>query len=64
VADLLTGTADISQLDTLLQTANYWEESLEELQHDATNCRARLIYNIAHVSRELLIETKGIVSRK
>ncbi|MEN6588828.1 MAG: hypothetical protein ABFC30_04095, partial [Proteiniphilum sp.] len=64
VTELLTGTADISQLDTLLQTANCWEESLEELEHDTTNRRAGLIYNIAHVSRELLIETKGIVSRK
>jgi len=57
VTELLNGTADISQLDSLLQTANHWEESLEELQHDATNRRAGLIYNIAHVSRELLIET-------
>ena len=64
VTELLTGTADISQMDTLLQTANCWEESLEELEHDTTNRRAGLIYNIAHVSRELLIETKGIVSRK
>ena len=64
VTELLTGTADTSQLDTLLQTANCREESLEELQHDATNRRAGLIYNIAHVSRELLIETKGIVSSK
>jgi YccS/YhfK family integral membrane protein len=64
VTELLTGTADVSQLDTLLQKANCWEESLEELQHDATNRWAGLIYNIAHVSRELLIETKGIISGK
>ncbi|HAR38767.1 MAG TPA: hypothetical protein DCS09_09475 [Porphyromonadaceae bacterium] len=57
VIGLLSGMADKSQLESLIRKANYWEESLEELQKDPINTRAGLIYNIAHVSRELLIET-------
>ncbi len=63
-AELLTGNADQSRLDALLQEASCWEERIEELQNDKTNRRAGLIYNIAHVSRELLIETKGILNSK
>lgn len=63
VTELLNGTADVSRLDTLLHAANCWEESLEKMQHDATNRRAGLIYNIAHVSRELLIEATSIVKQ-
>ncbi|MDD2327910.1 MAG: FUSC family membrane protein [bacterium] len=60
-SDLLTGNADPAELEILLRDANCWEEQIEELQHDKANRRAGLIYNIAHVSRELLIETKSIV---
>lgn len=61
VSELLTGAADHTQLETLLQEANCWEESIEELQKDQANRRAGLIYNIAHVSRKLLVEAKEIV---
>jgi YccS/YhfK family integral membrane protein len=61
VSELLTGAADHMQLETLLQEANCWEESIEELQKDQANRRAGLIYNIAHVSRKLLVEAKEIV---
>jgi hypothetical protein len=47
----------------LLQKANRWEESLEELQQVEVNKRAGLIYNIAHVSRELLVETTSLVQQ-
>lgn len=63
-AELLTGNADQSRLDALLQEASCWEERIEELQNNKANRRAGLIYNIAHVSRELLIETKGILNSK
>ncbi len=60
-SDLLTGNVDQTEMEALLQEANCWEERIEELQQDKANRRAGLIYNIAHVSRELLIETKSIV---
>jgi YccS/YhfK family integral membrane protein len=63
VTELLTGSADKSQLEPLFHTANRWEESLEELQQDNVNRRAGLIYNIAHVSRELLVETTSLVQQ-
>lgn len=63
VTELLTGTADKSQLEPLLQSANCWEDNIEKLQKDETNRRAGLIYNIAHVSRELLVEATSIVKR-
>ncbi len=58
---LRTGNVDQTEMEALLQEANCWEERIEELQQDKANRRAGLIYNIAHVSRELLIETKSIV---
>ncbi len=61
-SELLTGHTDQSELESLLGEAYSWEEQIEELQNDKMNLRAGLIYNIAHVSRELLIETKGIVA--
>lgn len=59
VIELLEGKADKSQLENLVNKAYYWEESLEEMQKDPINARAGLIYNIAHVSRELLVETSA-----
>lgn len=61
VTEMLNGSADESRLETLLQAAICWEESIEKLQSDKANRRVGLIYNIAHVSRELLVETKGMV---
>src|SRR5690606_2885064 len=63
VTELLTGSADKSQLEPLFHTANRWDERLEELQQDNVNRRAGLIYNIAHVSRELLVETTSLVQQ-
>lgn len=61
VVDLLKGDADKSQLDTLVLSTAMWEQDLEKLQMDKENKKAALIYNIAHVSRQLLIESKEIV---
>ena len=61
VLDLLNEKADKTQLDSLIQTALYWEDTLEEMQEDISNTRSGLIYNIAHVSREILVETKELV---
>lgn len=63
VTDLLSGKADINQLDSMIQKANYWEDGIEQLQNDEKNRRAGIIYNITHVSRELLVETKAIVKQ-
>jgi len=50
-------------LDSMIQKANYWEDGIEQLQNDEKNRRAGIIYNITHVSRELLVETKAIVKQ-
>ncbi|MEA4821942.1 MAG: hypothetical protein VB122_06960, partial [Erysipelotrichales bacterium] len=63
VTDLLSGKADINHLDSMIQKANYWEDGIEQLQNDEKNRRAGIIYNITHVSRELLVETKAIVKQ-
>ncbi len=64
VSDLLNNTSDESLLDSLQHPVDCWEECLEELQENPANSRAGLIYNIAHVSRELLTEAKWIAGRK
>lgn len=61
VVDMMKGVEDIPQLETLIQSTALWEEDLEKLQMNEDNKRAALIYNIAHVSRQLLIESKEIV---
>ncbi len=61
VVDMMKGVEDISQLETLILSTAMWEEDLEKLQINEDNKRAALIYNIAHVSRQLLIESKEIV---
>lgn len=63
VTELLTGSADKTQLEPLLEAANCWEDGIEKLQKDETNRRAGLIYNIAHVSRELLVEATSLVKQ-
>ena len=63
VTDLLNGKADINQLDSMIQKANYWEDGVEQLQNDERNHRAGIIYNITHVSRELLVVAKAIVTQ-
>lgn len=61
VSEILTHKADEKQIEAYLQQANHWDEQAEEMMADARNRRVRLIYNIAHASRELLAEAKGIV---
>jgi len=61
VVDILKGQADVSQIEILVQSTTRWEEDLEKLQLNENNKRATLIYNIAHVSRQLLIESKVII---
>lgn len=61
VVDLMKGDADISQLNGLITSTAYWDEELEKMQMKHENKRAALIYNIAHVTRQLLIESKEIV---
>ncbi|MDD4777641.1 MAG: FUSC family membrane protein [Fermentimonas sp.] len=61
VVDMMKGVADVSQLKTLIISTAMWEEELEKLQMNEDNKRAALIYNIAHVSRQLLIESQEIV---
>lgn len=62
VVDLLEGNADDAEFDNLVAMANNWENKSDELQNNPENKRVGLIYNIAHVSRQLLIETKGLVT--
>jgi len=38
-----------------------WEDNLEELHSDTESSRAGLIYNIAHATRELLLEASEMV---
>lgn len=61
VSKLLTNHADETQLQSYFQVANCWDENMDKLQTDAENQRAGLIYNIAHASRQLLIEATEMV---
>lgn len=61
VSEMLTRQADEAQIASYLQKANCWDEQMELMMNDPGNRRVRLIYNIAHVSRELLLEARGII---
>lgn len=61
VSEILTRNVDEEQIEANLQKANCWDEQTDAMMADPGNHRARLIYNIAHVSRELLVEAKGIL---
>lgn len=61
VSEMLTNNADEKQIEDSFRRANCWDEQIDKMMSDAGNRRARLIYNIAHVARELLMETRGIV---
>ena len=63
VTDLLNNRADESRLNLIVEKANCWEDRFDELQEDSSNRRVGLIYNIAHVSRQLLLETKYLSFR-
>ena len=60
VSEILTRNVDEEQIEANLQKANCWDEQTDAMMADPGNHRARLIYNIAHVSRVLLVEAKGI----
>lgn len=61
VSEILTRRTDEAQIASYLQKTNCWDEQMEEMMNDPENKRVRLIYNIAHVSRELLLEARGII---
>lgn len=61
VSEMLTNNADERQIEDSFRKTNCWDEQIDQMMGDTGNRRARLIYNIAHVARELLTEAKGIV---
>lgn len=61
VTELLTSDADESQMEHHLQIADRWEDRMDEMKNDPENSRVGLLYNIAHVSRQLLREASGIM---
>ncbi|MEA4918968.1 FUSC family membrane protein [Proteiniphilum sp.] len=61
VSEILTHKADEGEIKAYFQRAISWDEQMEEMMSDPANRRVRLISNIAHVARELLIEAKGII---
>ena len=61
VTELLTNHADESLMEHHLQVAGCWDERIDEMKNDPENQRVGLIYNIAHVSRQLLREASGIM---
>lgn len=63
VSKSLRSPDDSVEYDHYLTLAYRWEESVAELKNDTENRRIGLIYNIAHVSRELLVEAKTIVKQ-
>src|SRR5690606_23065128 len=56
VGKLLTQGGDRAQWQLYLDMADRWDDSLEQIQNDTESRRAGLIYNIAHATRELLLE--------
>lgn len=64
VSFLLSNNADESELDSIVQSTIDWEDVLEDMHKDVTNSRAGLIYNIAHVSREIILEAKEIAKNQ
>ncbi len=64
VVDLLEGNAGDADFKKLVDKAKKWEEKADELQQNPANKRVGLIYNIAHVSRQFLMETKSLVATK
>lgn len=60
VSESLKSPDDEMEYNNYIELANRWEDSMAEMKNDAGNRRMVLIYNIAHVSREILVEAKGI----
>src|SRR5690606_34583282 len=56
VCGLLTRNARSVSLQEQLLEAQRWEEQLQELEGDSHSSKVRLLYNIAHAARELLVE--------
>lgn len=56
VCGLLSRNASNMNFRYQLVPADHWEAQLEGLQGDSHGSRVRLLYNIAHAARELLLE--------
>ena len=61
VCALLTRNASNVSLQDQIVQAKSWDEQLEELKGDSHSSRVRLLYNIAHAARELLLEASEMV---
>ena len=61
VTELLTNHADESKMEHHLQIADRWDDRMDEMRNEPGNNRVGLLYNIAHVSRQLLREASGIM---
>lgn len=62
VSEMLTQNSDEYRIEKYLQKVNNWDEQADAIMNDIENRKARLLLNIAHVARELLMETKDIVA--
>jgi hypothetical protein len=51
---------DDAAFDQQMTQANEWEGEIARIKLDADNQRYALIHNIARVSRELLVEARGL----
>jgi len=63
VSESLKSPDNETEYSNYLELTNRWEDSMAELKNDTENRKLGLIYNIAHVSRELLVEAKTIVKQ-
>lgn len=61
VGKLLTHKVEGTQGQSYLDMAHRWEDNLGQIQNGTDSKRAGLIYNIAHASRELLLEANEMV---
>jgi len=61
VCKLLTDKEEDTQWQFYLDMTLCWEDNLEELHSDTESSRAGLIYNIAHATRELLLEASEMM---
>lgn len=61
VTELLNNKEDEAKMEHHLKVADRWEERMDEMRNDPQNSRVGLLYNIAHVSRQILREASGIM---
>lgn len=62
VSEMLNNNVDERQVEDSFRKANCWDAQIDKMMEETENRRVRLIYNIAHVARELLMEAKGLSS--